>query len=251
MKIYTNCIIKQPCLLAIFAIILSNSGLSAQKQEWEIDRFERREQEKNQSLDSTLVHLKNRWEIALAYGRWYFINDAISNDEELFSLSGPMSWWQFTGSWHFSERLCLGLSIGIQLKREVPTPDVFSVLAGNNIELEGFGVLFLPIDIGLKYYITKKRFRPFLGLGAGSVLANSRYTIAEGNINTGINRTDYQIGDSVKLGYISAGLDYRLGKRTIFTLNSAYYLSNRFEETIGGYLSYQGLAVNAGLSIVL
>jgi hypothetical protein len=63
-------------------------------------------------------------------------------------------------------------------------------LNGNDIEIEGSGGIFLPIDLGLKYYFTKKRFRPLVGFSVGSVSANFQYTIAEGNISNGFSRTD-------------------------------------------------------------
>jgi hypothetical protein len=115
------------------------------------------EKQKQRELDSTLVHLKNRWEIKLTYGRWFFSNNAKSKTEELFTLPGSMNLWQLTGSWHFSEKLSADISIGFQLTRDVPpTPNISDVLNGNDVEIEGGGGIFLPFDLGLKYYFTQK-----------------------------------------------------------------------------------------------
>jgi hypothetical protein len=234
----------------LFVLILPD--LMAQEREWEFDKMQRREKQKQRELDSTLVHLKNKWEIKLNYGRWYFSNNARSKTEELFTLPGSMNLWQLTGSWHFNEKLSADISIGFQLTRDVPpTPNIFEVLNGNDIEIEGGGGIFLPFDLGLKYYFTKKRFRPLVGFGVGSVSANFQYTLAEGNISNGFSRTDNQLNDRARFRKIYTGFDYRLGKGSSFNLNLLYYSSGTFKEPIGGYLRYQGFVINTGFSIIL
>jgi outer membrane protein W len=113
-------------------------------------------------------------------------------------------------------------------------------------------IIFLPLELGVTYYLTKNRFRPLIGLGNGIVIANSRYALAKGNINSGINTLEeYEFNDRVLFGKISTGFDYRLGKGANFSLNLSYYFSGKFEESIGGYGSYNGILVKTGLSILL
>lgn len=132
-----------------------------------------------------------------------------------------------------------------------PRPDIFAVLNGEDIQMEGSGTLIVPAELGLQYYFTKKRFRPLIGIGNGFVLANSRYNYVEGNINSGLNQNEeIRSTERVWLGRISAGFDYRLGKNSSLSMRSAYYLSGTFEESIGGYSTYKGLIVNAGFAIV-
>jgi hypothetical protein len=233
----------------LFVLMLPD--LKAQEREWEFDKMQRREKQKQRASDSTLVHLKNRWEIGLTYGRWFFSEHAKSNTEELFTLPGSMNLWQLTGSWHFSEKLSADISIGFQLTRDVPTPNISDVLNGNDIEIEGSGGIFLPFDVGLNYYFTKKRFRPLVGFSVGAVSANFKYTIAEGNITNGISTTEQQINGRARFGKFFTGFDYRLGKGSSFNLNLLYYSSGTFKEPIGGYLRYQGLVINTGFSIIL
>lgn len=238
-------------ILITYTFLLSIGAVNAQEREWEIDKIQRKEQEKKQSLDSILVHLKNKWEIKFAYGKLYFDKGARSINKEQFFLSNPMNLWQLSSSWHFSERLFADISIGFQLQKNIPVPDIFSILNGNRIELEGSGVLFLPMDLGLKYYLTQKRFRPLVGVSIGSVLANSKYTIAEGNISTGIIRRDFQVRERALFGKINTGFDYRSGKHTNLSLNFSYFLLGNFKEPIGGYLNYEGFVVNVGFSFLL
>lgn len=234
----------------LFVLILPD--LKAQEREWEIDKMQSREKQKQNELDSIMVHLKNKWKIKLGYGRWFLSSNSRSKTEELFTLPGSMNLWQLAGSWHFSERLSADISIGFQLTRDVPpTPNILDLLNGNDIEIEGSGGIFLPVDLGLKYYFTKKRFRPLVGFGAGSVSANFQYTVAEGNLSNGFSRTDHQLNDRARFGKFFTGFNHRLGKNTIFSLNLLYYSSGIFKEPIGGYLRYQGFSVNTGFSIIL
>jgi outer membrane protein W len=242
---------KQLFVVASCFFVLMLPELKAQEYEWEFDRMQRQEKQTKWKFDSTLVHLNSRWEIKLTYGRWFFSNDAKSNTEELFTLPGSMNLWQLMGSWHFSEKLSGDISIGLKYYNDAPTPDVNDVLNGNDIEMEGSGGIFLPIDLGLKYYLTKKRFRPLVGLSLGAVSANFRYIFVEGNINNGITTTETKISDRTGFGKAFAGFDYRLGQRTHLNLNLSYYSSGKFNSPIGGYSRYEGFLVNAGFSILL
>ncbi len=238
-------------VVAAYLFVLILPDLKAQEREWEFDKMQKGEKQQKKELDSVLVHLKNRWEIELTYGRWYFSNNARSGTEELFTLTGSMNLLQLIGSWHISEKLSAHISIGFQLTRDIPpTPNIFDVLTGNDIRIEGSGGIFLPVDLGLKYYFAKNRFRPLVGFGAGSVSAHFQYTLAEGNLSNGFSRTDHQLSDRARFGKLFAGFDHRLGKSTSFGFSFLYYSSGTFNEPIGGYLRYQGFVVNTGFSII-
>ncbi|MEM9921532.1 MAG: hypothetical protein AAF990_25745 [Bacteroidota bacterium] len=232
----------------LFVFLLPD--LKAQDREWEFEKMQKRNEQKKQESDSILVHLKNKWDIKLTYGRWHFASNAKSKTEELFTLPRSMGFWQLVGSWHFSEKLSVDISIGFQLTKDVPTPNIGDLLNGGDVEIEGSGGLFLPFDLGLKYYFAKERFRPLVGFGVGSVSANFQYTLAEGNLSSGFSRTDNRLRSRAALGKFFAGFDYRSGKHTILCVNFSYYYSDAFKEPIGGYLRYQGFAVNAGFSVV-
>ncbi len=72
-----------------------------------------REINKKEELNSLLVHFKNKWEISLSYGQWFFNNKAKSTEEELFFLPENMGIWQFSAGWHFAEKWFTGITIGI------------------------------------------------------------------------------------------------------------------------------------------
>lgn len=231
-------------------ILFLNTDANAQTYEWEFDKAQKKKQAKSEALDSNLVHLKNKWEIKVSYGRWFFTDSPKSTGEEAFVLPGNLGLWQLTGAWHFHEQFFASLTIGLQLKRDVPTPDVFDVLNGNDIEIEGSGSAIIPIELGLKYYLSKKKFRPLVGISIGTVTANSRYIIAEGNLSNGFSQTEVEISGQTGFGQLNGGFDYRLGKYTSVGMNFAYYLSGKFREPIGGYERYGGLVINAGFAIV-
>ena len=225
--------------------------LCAQNYEWEIHRIERREREQKRISDSLVNFLEDKWEIKVAFGSKSFSNKAKSTENEAFFFPKSMRVWQLGTVWHISERFLVDFFVGFQLSREVPTPDVFSVLNGEDFAIEGSLGLLIPIELGVKYYLMENRLRPNIGMGIGSVLARSQYIIAEGNISTGIERTDVESQDRVGLGKFTMGLDYRLGKQINSGLSFSYYISGKFEEPIGGYTSYEGFAFHMGLSLVL
>jgi hypothetical protein len=236
--------------IIVFFLFVSND-LSAQNKEWEIDRFIEEKQSEERALDSILVHMNKKWEIRLTYGNWFYTKSARSEEEELFILDGPMNSWQLSGAWHFSERLWANVSVGLQLKKESPgTPDISSVLNGDDIELEGYGVILLPVETGLNYYLTKNRFRPYIGIGVGAVNISARSILAEGNLDNGITRTDTEFNDRIGFGKIKAGFDYRLSEWVNFRLDTSFTNSNQLEEAVGGFLSYTGWGVSAGFSFI-
>ena len=238
-------------LFFIVLFLFSTTLLKAQRTEWEIDRLEKRAQEKALELDSTLLHLKDNWEIKLTFGKYYFFKSSQIREDDLFSPSTSTNIWQLTAAWHFRERLSANFNIGIQIIKDAPpSPDIFSVLNGNDIELDGSGVAFIPISIGLKYYFVQKRFRPLVGFNIGSVVASAKYIFVEGNINDGITTTEDRVSARTWLSTLYTGFDHRASKHLNFTFNIAYPLSGDFNQVIGGYLNYKGIIVDMGFSIL-
>lgn len=237
------------CIALFCALMLSiTSRLTAQEREWEIDKVEKRAQAKKQALDSGLVHLKNKWEVKVAHGRWYF---ALPRTDELAIFPKNMGAWEITGAWHFKERWLAELSVGFHLKRNIPArPNIAAVIAGEDFNIEGSGGAFVPISVGLKYYFTQKRFRPLIGISSGVAPVMFRYIFAEGNIINGVKRTENKFSDRTLFGNINTGFDYRLSEQFSFGVNADYNFSSSFSKSIGGYSKYQGVLVNAGIAVI-
>lgn len=235
----------------VISLLVCPQRSKAQKTyEWEIDRVEKREQEQKRISDSLMNYFKNRWEIKLSFGARTLNNTSRSTAEEPFYFPKVMSMWKLGGSWHVGERLALDLSIGWHLGKDVESPDVSSVLNGEDFELEGSAGIFIPIELGGIYYLLVKRYRPYIGMSLGSVLVRTQYTQAEGNASTGIDRTEFSSRDRVGLGTFRTGIDYRLNKFMQANVQYAYYVSGRFEEVMGGYTSYTGGSFTMGLSFI-
>jgi len=201
-------------------------------------------------LDSSIYQMEKKWAIKLTYGRSFFSKKAQSDIEALFYFPAAMNLWKFSGSWHFSEQFSIVLNIGSQLYKNEPVRNIEELMNGDDQVLEGSGGIFLPIDLGLKYYITKKRFRPFVGLGLGFVSTKFKTVIAEGNIFSGFTRTEQLFEGRGALINLNTGFDYRMNKHIGFNLNLSNYSSSTFKAPVGGYAKYQGLAINTGFSIV-
>ena len=249
-SIYTsNKAIKTLTIIGI--LTLSNNALFAQNNKWEIDRYNRIEQEKKRELDSLMVHLKNNWQISLSYSQWYFNNSAKSKDETILDFPRNMGSWSLSFARYFSESISVNVNIGIQIKKMEPDqPDIFSVLNGGDIDIEGGGLTFIPLSIGMDYFITEQRFRPFLGIGIGSVFAKSKFIEASGNMYDGINTAELESSSNAPFVEISSGFVYRTGRNTQLGLNIDYVYSTYFSEDIGGFKSYTGLKISGAFSIV-
>lgn len=239
-------------LLIILTLSLFLNLNAARSQEWGVDRFERKQRQEQAALDSILVKLKNNWEIKVMYGRWFFTQVATPAATDLFAIPGSMNNWQLSTAWHFSEKLFADFTIGVQVEKSIPErPNIISVLNGDDIQVEGYGAVFIPVEFGLKYYLTKGRFRPLVGLSNGFLTVKSQYIFAEGNINNGISPSEqYEFTNRVWLGKVNAGFDYRLGKNSSFSLQGSYYTSSPFDSAVGGYTAYQGLLFNTGFAVV-
>ena len=236
----------------IFAIIFqSGSLLYAQNYEWEIDKHKITEQEEKRELDSLLVHLKNNWQLSLSYGQWYFDNSAKSKEKSLIEFPKNMSAWNFSIARYLSEHLSVNANLGIIIKlAQPPRPDVFSIFNGAEVEIEGGGIILMPISVGMDYFFLKQRFRPYAGLSVGAVPARYKYVEASGNLSNGINKNERKFNNTAPFAELSSGFIYRTGKKVQLGLNCDYLQSKVFKENIGGYKAYNGFKISASYSVV-
>jgi len=238
-------------LALIITVLVSNDTMMAQNYELPIERFNRREQEKKRELDSMMVHLKNNWQISLSYGQWYFNNSEKSNDETILDFPKNMGSWNLSLARYISESISANANIGIQLKKIEPDkPDFSSILNGDDIDIKGGGLTFIPFSVGIDYFFIIQKFRPFLGVDIGSVSAKSKLIKASGNINDGINTDELKLSSNAPFVEISSGFIYRTGENVQFGLNCDYVHSKDFGENIGGYKSYTGLKISGVFSII-
>jgi len=235
----------------VCALILSSSASLAQDYEWEYDKLKKRGEAMEQARDSMLNHLEGKWAIRLSYGSSFFSNGVKSQGEQPFVIPNYLSLWQLTGSWHFRERLALDFSIGLQFKKVVQgNSSILTILSGEEVRIEGGGAVFIPVELGLKYYWMEGRFRPFTGVGLGALPARSQFKIAEGNLNDGIDREDDSIQEQSGFGRISVGFDHRLSPN--WNLNFFYTkrLSRAFSRSIAGYDRYSLHEIGLGFTIL-
>ncbi len=241
-----------PAIFFCFVFVLLTSGLFAQEDSRDVHKTMEYEQKKEERQDYALTHLKNKWELSAGYGRWYFSAAAKSgNPDEPFYLSN-MGIGIFSAAWHFHEKLAADLSVGYQQKKDVPPgPGLLTVISGQNIDIEGSGGGFVPVELGLKYYFIAGRLRPFARLSGGLVKGESQFTQVEGNIYDGITRTDFNFKTKAPLAGIAAGIDYRLDSSFMLGLDMKYHHSGKFDNVIGGYERYSGFSVSIKGIVVL
>lgn len=195
---------------------------------------------------------KKSWQLSLSYGQWHFDNAAKSEESSILEFPKNMGAWNLSFAKYLSEQLSVNVNLGILIKKDVPpTPDVFSILGGADVEIEGGGIFFMPVSVGMDYFFTKQRFRPYTGFSLGVVPAGYRYVEASGNISDGINRDENKFNSKAPFGELSAGFVYRTGKNVQLGLNFDYLKSKRFDENIGGYQAYNGFKVSVGFSVLL
>ncbi|WP_394706615.1 hypothetical protein [uncultured Draconibacterium sp.] len=238
-------------LTIIGIILLTKTSLFAQNTEWGIDEIKRIEQEKKHEHDSLMVHLKNNWQISLCYGQWNFNNSSKSRVANVLDFPNNMGIWNLSVARYFSETIALNANFGVQIKKIEPIqPNFFSIINGDDIEIEGGGVIFLPFNVGLDYFLMKQRFRPYIGVGVGFVSANSKLAEASGNMYDGINADELESSSNAPFIEVSSGFVYRSGKNTQLGLNCEYVQSTDFDQNIGGFKSYSGLKISGVFSIV-
>jgi hypothetical protein len=194
---------------------------------------------------------ESKWQISLSYGQWYFNNSAISNDETILDFPNKMGTWNFSLARYLSEFISVNANIGVQIKKIEPEqPDFSSIINGDDIEIEGGGLNLLPLSVGLNYFIMKRQFRPYFGVGIGSVYAKSKFIEASGNMIDGIDKDELQFSSKAPFLEISSGFVYRTGKNVQFGLNGAYIQSKDFSENVAGFKNYSGIKISGVFSVV-
>ncbi|MCI4666754.1 MAG: hypothetical protein MRZ79_01235 [Bacteroidia bacterium] len=227
------------------------NSLPAQDYEWEISRLEKQRLARMEGKDSTWKHLKGHFELGLSYGQAFLAEAAKSQEPEPYILPSRMGAWRFHLNWFPKERLGTDFSIGILTSRdEPPTPNFSSVLGGEEFEAEGSGAGYIPIELGVKYFILKRKFRPYVKVSGGIIIANSRYILVEGNIVDGISRSDSQSRASSWMTGVHSGFNYRLGDRVNLGCELSYSYSGAYGEVLGGYSRFEALGIQTGLSFI-
>ena len=239
-------------LIALTLLSSLNNISLAQNSQWEFERSKSREEVKQNTRDSLMISLKSKWQLSFSYGQWFAM--ANSRTSDVFNLDVPknMSLWRISLSRFFSETISLNANFGIQIRKVEPEqPDIFSVINGADIDIEGGGVNFIPITIGANYYLRKKQFRPYIGLGLGVISARSKIISGTGNISNGINQSEYSSMGKSLMFELGSGLLYRIEEHIQFEINFKYSHSGRFENNVFGFNSYRGLNSSIVLHIVL
>ena len=183
--------------------------------------------------------------------QFYFNNSAKSKEKSILEFPKNMGVWNLSCARYLSEHLSVNANFGVLIKKiEPPRPDVFSVINGANIDVEGGGLFLIPISFGMDYYFLKQRFRPYAGFSIGIVPAKYKYIEASGNISNGINRNEFEFNSNATFVELSSGFIYRTGKNVQLGLNCDYLQSKDFNENIGGYKAYNGFKISVIFSVV-
>lgn len=193
---------------------------------------------------------KYRWTLSLKYGQWNFAKSAKAKEVSLLEFPKNMSVWNLSFAKPLSEHISLHAGLELLLRKNAPpSPDIFSILGGADVEIDGGGLFLLPISVGMDYLFMKNRFRPYAGLALGMVPAQYKYVEVRGNISDGINRKDNGSKSSAPFIELSSGFVYRSGKRVQMGLNVDYTQSKEFDKNMGGYKAYNGFKISAGISV--
>tara|TARA_R110002050_G_scaffold300779_1_gene472580 strand:+ start:2896 stop:3663 length:768 start_codon:yes stop_codon:yes gene_type:complete len=200
----------------------------------------------------SVIFPDKKWEIAVGYGSLLFMEASKSTKkEEPFFLPNGLITWQLDVTWHFQNKLAANFNFGIQQEKNIPpTPNLFAILGGGELEIEGSGGGFFPVKGSILYYPFKNRLQLFYGAGLGMVMGKSQYTEVRGNIFDGITKTDFIYQDKVPFLGITAGCGYQTGNLFRFVLKTDYAVSTKFKETVGGFTRYHGFTVLAQASII-
>lgn len=194
---------------------------------------------------------ENKNQLSLSYGQWCFDNAVKSNNNTLLEIPNNMGFWNLSFARYLTKSLTVKCKVGIITKKiEPPRPDFFSVINGVNVNIEGGGILLMPISVGMDSYFLKKRFRPFAGFSVGIVPTMYKYVEAKGNISYGIIRNEIEFNSNAPFVEISTGFIYRTGKNIQMGLNADYNQSKEFNENIGGYRAFSGFKISMLFSVM-
>jgi hypothetical protein len=200
----------------------------------------------------TVQEEKHNWKLSLSYGQWHFDNSAKAREKAILDFPQKMGVWNLSFARILSEHISVNANWGVLFKKiEPPGLNIFSILAGDSVDIEGGGIFFMPMSIGMDYFFLKKRFRPYAGFRIGIVPARYKYIEGSGNISNGINRNERDFNSNAPFVELSAGFVYRPGKNVQWGLNGDYVRSKEFSENIGGFKAFNGFKVSVVFSVLL
>lgn len=193
---------------------------------------------------------KHKWQISLSYGQWNFANSAKAREKAILDFPQRIGAWNLSFARNLSDHISINANLGLLFTKIVPKSlNIFSILAGDSVDVEGGGIFFMPISIGMDYYFLKNRFRPYAGFGLGVVPARFKFIEGTGNLSNGINRNERNLKSNAPFVELSAGFVYRPGKNIQWGLSGDYVCSKEFIENIGGYKAFNGFKVSAIFSV--
>ncbi len=194
---------------------------------------------------------KYNWQVSLSYGQWYFDHSAKARVRPLLEFRNNMGAWNLSCARFLSEKVSVNANLGVLLKKiEPPGPNIFSILGGDTIDVKGGGIFFMPLSIGMDYFFSKKRFRPYAGFGLGMVQARYKDVAGSGNLSNGIIRKESSSKSNASLVELSSGFVYRTGNNTNWGLNGDLIRSMEFSENISGFKSFNGFKVSVVFTVL-
>jgi hypothetical protein len=194
---------------------------------------------------------KHNWQISLSYGQWHFANSAKAREKAILDFPQTIGVWNLSCAKVLSEHISVNAKWGVLFKKiEPPGLNLFSILAGDSVDIEGGGIFFMPMSIGMDYSFLKNRFRPYAGFGFGVVPARYKFIEGAGNLFNGISRNERDFKSNAPFVELSAGFVYRPGKNIQWGLNGDYVRSREYSENIGGYKAFNGFKMSVVFSVV-
>lgn len=223
-------------------------GQSVAKTEFE--KIQNRKAGRQFKRDSTLNHLKGNWQVSVQYGLSILSNPAPFGENGTLKFPGVNNSWKLSVMHFPSESFSLEAKFAFEYDRLAPDIDRQSILNGATLDAEGGALSLIPISLEANYYIKRKRFRPYLGIGIGFLRVNSILINATGTISSGIDQEETRYSSSAPFLAVATGFYYRSTQRVQLGLHLNSYRSGPFSESIAGFDNYQGVQVNGSLSLL-
>lgn len=244
---------SKPLISIVSILILANSNVAYSQTKQYIWGTGRTIVTQQETQDSFSTNMKNKFTMGVNYGQFYFAGSSKIVDNETFIIVPDNSGvWEFYTSYWFSKHFSLKLNLNYSSVKDIPPrPDIWSILGGEDIRIEGGGVGMIPLSLNLQYSFFNKKFRPYVLAGAGIVAAKSQHTKVTGNIFDGINREDLEQKEKAYFCQLGSGISYRPNKYVKYNLDINYSLSADFNEPIAGMKNYRGFDFSAGSELII
>jgi len=203
-------------------------------------------------LDVAYQSNMRKWKISLSYGRWYFDNSAKAQEISLLNFPKSMGALDLSFSRLMNKHWSLNARLAVLIKKLEPaSPDVIDIINGSNVDVEGGGVILMPISIGVDYHLLKKRLSPYVGISMGNVAATYKYVEALGNISDGINRNESKFKSNAPFIEFSTGITYRSSDIFHYGIDFGINKSKDYKNNIGGNRAFNGYKISLFFSILL